>query len=59
MAVTGYAMEVSALAIGNLVSDALRNRPGTTSVAELALRERSAGRLLSTSILARWTADSS
>lgn len=59
MAVTGYAMEVSALAVGNLLDDALRARSGATSVAELALRERSAGRLLSTSILARWTAGSS
>ena len=51
-------LTTSALALGNLVSDALRHRGGTTSVAELALRERSAGRLLSTSILARWTAGS-
>lgn len=58
LTVTGYALDVSALALGNLLGDALRARGGTTSVAELALRERSGGRVLSTSILARWTAES-
>ena len=58
VSVTGYALEVSALALGNLLADALHARRGATAVAELALRERSAGRLLSTSILARWTPDS-
>jgi 23S rRNA (cytosine1962-C5)-methyltransferase len=58
VAVTGYAVEVSALALGNVVRDALLARRGATAVAELALRERSGGRILSTSILARWTPDS-
>jgi 23S rRNA (cytosine1962-C5)-methyltransferase len=58
VAVTGYAMDVSALALGNLLDDALSARAGATVVGELALRERSAGRLLSTSIFARWTPES-
>jgi 23S rRNA (cytosine1962-C5)-methyltransferase len=55
VAVTCYAVDLSALALGNLLDDALGTRSGTTVVGELALCERSSGRLLSTSLFARWT----
>lgn len=52
--VTAYAIEVSALALGNLLSDALDGRGGHITQGELTLREKSGGRQLSTAIFARW-----
>ena len=51
---TAYAVEVSALALANLLGDAL-NRPGTVRAGELVLRERSGSRQLSTALVARWS----
>ncbi len=51
--VTAYAMEVSSLALGNVLSDTMRGR-GHVSVGELTLREQSGGRQLSTAIVGRW-----
>ncbi|MEP7199072.1 MAG: class I SAM-dependent methyltransferase, partial [Chloroflexota bacterium] len=50
--VTTYAMEVSALMLGNLLNDALR--AGHIAIGELTLREQSGGRQLSTAIVGRW-----
>ncbi|MBI3734058.1 MAG: class I SAM-dependent rRNA methyltransferase [Chloroflexi bacterium] len=51
---TAYAVEVSSLALGNVVSDALGERGGTVAMGELTLREQSAGRRLSTAVYAYW-----
>ncbi len=56
LTITAYAIEVSSLALGNLLHDALGNRTGQIDVGELTLRERSGGRQLSTAIFARWAA---
>jgi 23S rRNA (cytosine1962-C5)-methyltransferase len=56
LAVTGYATELSSLALGNLVSDSLAKRRGHVSASELTINERGSGRQISTAVVARWTA---
>lgn len=51
---TVYAVRMSALAIGELVSQAFANLPGTVEAGELAVREEARGLLLPTAIWARW-----
>jgi 23S rRNA (cytosine1962-C5)-methyltransferase len=50
---TAYAIEASALALGNVLADALESSQGI-SVGELVLQERDNGRYLSTAIFTRW-----
>jgi 23S rRNA (cytosine1962-C5)-methyltransferase len=46
---------MSALAIGELVSQAFAGLPGTVEAGELAVREEARGLLLPTAIWARWS----
>lgn len=52
---TVYAVRMSALAIGELVSQAFSDLPGTVEAGELAVREEARGLLLPTAIWARWS----
>ena len=52
---TVYAVRMSALAIGELVSQAFADLPGVVEAGELAVREESRGLLLPTAIWARWS----
>ncbi len=54
LVVTAYAIRASALSLHNSLNDLLAEFGGVTTSGELALRERSAGRLISTAIFARW-----
>jgi len=56
LVLTTYAIRASALATGALLGECLRARPGRLETGELAIIEQSGGRLLSTSLYARWTA---
>lgn len=51
---TAYAIRWSALAAGELLREAFTGHGGGVDAGELALRETSAGRLLPTSLYARW-----
>ncbi|HVY68255.1 MAG TPA: class I SAM-dependent methyltransferase [Patescibacteria group bacterium] len=51
--VNGYATNSSALALGNLLEDAMHRHPGKIESGELCLRQKNQ-RLLSTGIFARW-----
>lgn len=51
--INGYATNSSALALNNLLEDAIKNRGGKIEFGELCLRQQS-GRLISTGIFARW-----
>jgi len=52
---TAYAVKASALTLHIAVNEMMAGYTGTTEAGELALREQSAGRLLSTAIFARWS----
>ena len=52
---TAYAIRASALALDGLMRELLGGRGGSIESGELALEERSGGRLLGTSIYARWS----
>ena len=52
---TVYAVRMSALAIGELVAQALAHLGGTVEAGELAVREEARGLLLPTAIWARWS----
>lgn len=54
--VNAYAVSDSATVLHNLLDDMLRPLGGTLEAGELALREQGGGRLLATSIFARWSA---
>ena len=51
---TVYAVRMSALAIGELMKQAMADLPGTVEAGELAVREERRGLLLPTAIFARW-----
>lgn len=53
--VNAYAISSSALMLHNVLSDFLGDLNGQIECGELALKEKSAGRLLSTGIFARWS----
>jgi 23S rRNA (cytosine1962-C5)-methyltransferase len=53
--INAYAISSSALMLENVLSDYISDLKGTIEVGELALEEKSAGRLLSTGIYARWS----
>ena len=52
---TVYAVRMSALAIGELLNQALAHLGGTVECGELAVREEARGLLLPTAIFARWS----
>ncbi len=52
--VNTYAISSSAITLGNVMKDYLGDLGGSTEEGELALKEKSAGHLLSTGIWARW-----
>jgi 23S rRNA (cytosine1962-C5)-methyltransferase len=52
--VNAYAISDSATVLQNMLADTMARYQGTLEAGELALREQSGGRLLSTSIFARW-----
>ena len=52
---TVYAVRMSALAIGELLNQALGHLGGTVECGELAVREEARGLLLPTAIFARWS----
>lgn len=54
---TTYAIRASALAMDGLVRERLAGRKGRMESGELAIVERSAGRLLPTSLFTRWVSD--
>jgi 23S rRNA (cytosine1962-C5)-methyltransferase len=53
---TVYAVRMSALAIGELMRQAMGDLPGQVEAGELAVREEARGLLLPTAIWARWSA---
>ena len=55
--ITAYAIRASALSVYYALEEMLRGLGGELEAGELALVERSAGRLLSTAIYARWKAE--
>jgi 23S rRNA (cytosine1962-C5)-methyltransferase len=55
LVLTVYAVRMSALAIGELVRQALADLGGTVEVGEMAVREEARGLLLPTAIFARWS----
>jgi 23S rRNA (cytosine1962-C5)-methyltransferase len=57
LVLTVYAVRMSALAIGELVSQALADLGGTVEMGEMAVREEARGLLLPTAIFARWSRD--
>jgi 23S rRNA (cytosine1962-C5)-methyltransferase len=54
---TVYAVRMSALALGNLISSHFHDLPGRIEFGELAVREEARGHLLPTAIFARWRND--
>ena len=57
LVLTAYAVRMSALAIGELVRQALGDLGGRVEAGEMAVREEARGLLLPTAIFARWSAD--
>ena len=55
LVLTVYAIRMSALAIGELLSQAMADLGGTIEVGEMAVREEARGLLLPTAIFARWS----
>ena len=54
LVLTVYAVRISALAIGELVKQALADLGGSVEMGEMAVREEARGLLLPTAIFARW-----
>ena len=57
LVLTVYAVRMSALAIGALLSQALGDLGGRIEIGEMAVREEARGLLLPTAIFARWVRD--
>jgi 23S rRNA (cytosine1962-C5)-methyltransferase len=55
LVLTVYAVRMSALAIGELVTQTLADLGGTVEMGEMAVREEARGLLLPTAIFARWS----
>jgi 23S rRNA (cytosine1962-C5)-methyltransferase len=58
LVLTVYAVRMSALAIGELLSQIAGDLGGTVEMGEMAMREEARGLLLPTAIFARWSKDS-
>ena len=57
LVLTVYAIRMSALAVGELLRQAIADLGGTVEVGEMAVREEARGLLLPTAIFARWRRD--
>ena len=57
LVLTVYAVRMSALAVGELVSQTLGDLGGKVEMGEMAVREEARGLLLPTAIFARWSRD--
>jgi 23S rRNA (cytosine1962-C5)-methyltransferase len=57
LVLTVYAVRMSALAIGELLRQALADLPGRVECGDMAVREEARGLLLPTAIFARWSRD--
>ena len=57
LVLTVYAVRMSALAIGELLNQALGDLPGKVECGDMAVREEARGLLLPTAIFARWSND--
>jgi 23S rRNA (cytosine1962-C5)-methyltransferase len=57
LVLTAYAVRLSALAIGELVTQVLDDLGGRVEMGEMAVREETRGLLLPTAIFARWSRD--
>ena len=57
LVLTVYAVRMSALAIGEMLNQALADLGGRVEIGEMAVREESRGLLLPTAIFARWVRD--
>ena len=57
LVLTVYAVQMSALAIGELVRQAIGDLGGSVEAGEMAVREEARGLLLPTAIFARWSKD--
>ena len=57
LVLTAYAVRLSALAIGELVTQLLAELGGRVEMGEMAVREEARGLLLPTAIFARWSRD--
>jgi 23S rRNA (cytosine1962-C5)-methyltransferase len=57
LVLTVYAVRMSALAIGELVTQVLADLGGKVEMGEMAVREEARGLLLPTAIFARWSRD--
>ncbi|MDR3574003.1 MAG: class I SAM-dependent methyltransferase [Anaerolineaceae bacterium] len=55
MALTAYAVKASALTLFYAVEEMMQGKGGSTTAGEVVLQEKSAGRLLSMAIYARWS----
>ena len=55
LVLTVYAVRMSALAIGELMRQALKDHGGTVECGDMAVREEARGLLLPTAIFARWS----
>jgi len=56
LVLTVYAIRMSAVAIAELVAEALAELGGTITAGEMTIREEARGRLLPTAIFVRWEA---
>jgi 23S rRNA (cytosine1962-C5)-methyltransferase len=52
--INGYATNSSAVALNNLLEDAIKDKPGKIEFGELCLKQKT-GRVISTGIFARWS----
>ncbi|MFC3711726.1 class I SAM-dependent methyltransferase [Sphingoaurantiacus capsulatus] len=55
LVLTVYAIRMSAVAIGELLTEAMADLGGTIEVGEMTIREEARGKLLPTAIFARWS----
>ena len=58
LVITAYAIRASALSLYYAVDEMMAANPGSLAAGELVVREKSKGRLLSTAIFVRWSAQS-
>lgn len=56
MILTAYAMRLSSMSLGNLMTDVMTNRQGSIDCGELLIKQEQGNRFLSTSLYARWSA---
>ncbi|OGO60542.1 MAG: hypothetical protein A2029_07465 [Chloroflexi bacterium RBG_19FT_COMBO_47_9] len=55
LVITAYAIRASALSLHYSIEEMMKSFKGTLSSGELALNEKSAGRILSMAITSRWS----